>query len=93
MKELHSRQDDFVLCLSDALDDKALKTLMRLGLDTRFPEEYKAWEEQVIETEERFQTTLAEQQAKIHTTLEQNSRAIQVTVREAVIGEVSKAFP
>ncbi|KAH9023379.1 hypothetical protein EDB85DRAFT_2277891 [Lactarius pseudohatsudake] len=35
-------EDDVVSCLSDTLDDKALKTPMHIGLSTRFPEiEYK----------------------------------------------------
>lgn len=93
LTELHSREDDVVLYLSEALDDKALKTLMRLGLGTRFPRESKAWEERVIETEKRFRTTFAERQAEIHATLEQNSGSIQATVREAVFGELLKAFP
>ena len=66
---------------------------MRLGLGTRFPGEYEAWEKQGIEIEKHFQTTLAEQQAKVHETLEKNSGDIQVTTREAVIGEILKAFP
>ena len=31
MKELHSSEDDVVLCLSETLDDKAVKTLDALG--------------------------------------------------------------
>jgi hypothetical protein len=66
---------------------------MLLGLGTRFPEESKAWEERVNETEKRFQTALTERQAEIHATLEKNSGSIQATVREAVFGEILKAFP
>jgi hypothetical protein len=54
------------LCLSETLDDKAVKTLMRLGLSTRFPEEYEAWEKRRVEIEKRFQKILAERQADIH---------------------------
>jgi hypothetical protein len=93
LTELHSRNEDVALCLSEALDDEALKALMRLGLGTRFPEESKAWEERVTETEKCFQTTFAERQAEIHATLEKNSGRIQTTVREAVFGEILKAFP
>ena len=94
LRELQSSEDDVVLCLSETLDEKALKTLMRnMGLGTRFPEEYDAWEKRRIEIEKRFQNTLAERQADIHATLEQNAGEIEVKVRAAVIVEILKAFP
>ena len=82
-----------MLCLSETLSDNAVKTLMRLGLSARFPEEYEAWEKRRTEIEKRFQKILAERQADIHATLEQNSGDIQAKVREAVIVEILKAFP
>jgi hypothetical protein len=94
LRELYSSEDDVVLCLSETLDDKALKTLMRtMGLSTRFPKEYEAWEERRTEIAKRFQNTLAQRQAEISVTLEQNSEDIQAKVRQAVIGEILKAFP
>jgi hypothetical protein len=82
-----------VLCLSETLDDKAVKTLMRLGLSTRFPEEYEAWEKRRTKIEKRFQKTLADRQEESHATLEQDSGDIQAKAHEAVIGEIVKAFP
>jgi hypothetical protein len=82
-----------VLCLSETLDDNSVKTLMRLGLSTRFPEEYEAWAKRRIKIEKRFQKILAERQADIHASLEQNSGDIQAKVREAVIVEILKVFP
>ena len=79
-----------MLCLSETLDDKVLKTLLGIA---RFPKEYKAWEERRTEIAKRFQDTLTQRQAEIHVTLEQGSRIMQVKVREAVIGEILKAFP
>jgi len=90
---LHSSEDDVVLCLSETLDDKALKKLMHMGLITRFPEEYEAWEERRIGIAKRFQKTLTLRQVGINVTLEQNTGDIQAKVREAVIGEILKAFP
>jgi hypothetical protein len=66
---------------------------MRLGLSTRFPEEYEAWEKRRTKIEKRFQKTLAERQEEIHATLDQNSGDIQEKAREAVIDEILKAFP
>ncbi|KAI9450273.1 hypothetical protein BJY52DRAFT_1357697 [Lactarius psammicola] len=86
-------EDDVVLCLSEALEDKALKTLMRLGLSTRFPEEYEAWEKRRVQIEKRFQKTLTQRQGEIHGNLGQTSGDIQAKVREAVIGEILRAFP
>ena len=94
LRELFCSEDDVVLCLSETLEDQALKTLMRtMTLGTRFPKEYEAWEKRRIEIEKRFQKTLAKRQKEFHATLEQTSGDIQVKVREAVIGEIVKAFP
>jgi hypothetical protein len=94
LRELHSSEDDVVLCLSEILDDKALKTLMStMGLSTRFPKEYEAWEDRRTEIAKRFQNILAQRQAEISVTLEKNLGDIQAEVREAVIGEILKAFP
>jgi hypothetical protein len=46
-----------------------------------------------MEIEKRFQDTLAQRQAEIHETLEKNSGDMQARVREALIGEILKAFP
>ncbi|KAI9443992.1 hypothetical protein H4582DRAFT_2095349 [Lactarius indigo] len=86
-------EDDAVLCLSETLEDKAVKTLMRLGLSTRFPEEYEAWERRRVEIEKRFQKILSRRQAEVHANLEQNSGDIRAKVRESVIGEILRAFP
>ena len=82
-----------MLCLSEYLDDQALKTLMRMGLSTRFPREYETWEERRAEIAKRFQNTLTQRQEEIRVILEQNSGDVQAKVREAVIGEILKAFP
>ena len=91
--EICSREGDVVVSLSEALDDKAVKTLMRLGLSTRFPEDYEAWEKRRIEIEKRFQKSLAKRQGETHATLEKDSGDIQAKIREAMIDEILKAFP
>ncbi|KAH8977868.1 hypothetical protein EDB86DRAFT_3091364 [Lactarius hatsudake] len=86
-------EDDVVLYLSDTLSDKALKTLMPMGLSTQFPEACEAWEERRIEIAKRFQNTRTQGQAEIYVTLEKDSGDMQTKVREAAIGEILKAFP
>jgi hypothetical protein len=81
------------LCISETLDDKAVKTLMRLGLSTRFPEEYEAWEKRRTEIEKRFQEIIAERHAETRATLEEDSGEVQAKIREAVISEILEAFP
>ena len=93
LRKLYCSEDDVVLCLSETLDDKAVKTLMRLGLSSRFPEEYEAWEKHRTKIEKRFKTTLAERQEETRATLEQGSGDIEARAREAVIVEILKAFP
>jgi hypothetical protein len=94
LRELCSREDGAVLCLSKTLDDKALKTLMDLGLGTRFAKEYEAWGKRRIEIlAKRFRGTLTQRQAEILINLEENPGDIQANVREAVISEILKAFP
>ena len=43
--------------------------------------------------EKRFQKSITQRREKIHGTLKKESREIQSKVREAVIGEILKAFP
>jgi hypothetical protein len=93
LKKSLCSEDDVVLRLSESLDDKALKTLMRLGLSTRFPGVYEAWESQGVEIQEHFRRALTERKDEIHASLEKNSGEIQAAVREVVIGEILKAFP
>ena len=93
LREFHDSDDDVVLCLSETLDDNALTTLMRLGLSTRFPGEYEAWKNRRIQIKKRFQDTISQRQTEMHETLEKNSGDLQASVRDALIGEVLKAFP
>ena len=93
LRKLYCSEDDVVLCLSETLDDKAVKTLMRLGLSARFPEEYEAWEKRRTEIEKRFQKILAERQEETHATLEKDSRDIEAKARDGVTVEILKAFP
>lgn len=87
-------EDDAVPCLSKTLDDRALKTLMNLGLGTRFAKDYEAWEKRRIEIlARRFQRTLTQRQAEILVNLEENPGDMQASVREAVISEMLKAYP
>ena len=80
--------------LSETLDEKALKTLMRtMGLCAWFPEEYSAWEERRIEIGERFRTIITQRQEEIHEILTKAFGALWLTVREAVKDEILKAFP
>ena len=82
------------MCLSKAIDDKAMKILIRtIELGTRFPEEYDAWEKRSIEIEKRFQKVITQRQAEIHEALERESGDLELKVREAVIDEILKFFP
>ena len=76
-----------MFCLSETLDDKALETLMSIGLSARFPKECESWEERRIEIEKRCQNPYTKRRSEIP------ARSIQEMVREAVIGEILKAFP
>ena len=85
--------DDIVLCLSEKIDDKSLETLMKLGLNDRFPKEFATWERLREQTIQRFQGIRTERQNEMHIKLERNLEDINVELREAVIIEVLKAFP
>ena len=65
---------------------------MKLGLGTRFPDEYAAWEGRRKNIVQQFQDILAEQQAARHTKLEQDLTIIRVKLWEAVTTEVLKPF-
>jgi hypothetical protein len=85
--------DDVVLRLSEKIDDTSLETLMKLGLNNRFPKEFATWERRREEVTKRFRDIHTERQNEMHTTLEGNLEDIKVNLREAVIIEVLKAFP
>ena len=96
LRKLHHSKDldDVVLCLSEALDEKALKTLMgTMGLGNRFPKEYDAWEKRRIEIGKRFQKLITQRQAEIRKTLTEESGPLQSAVREAMVDDILKAFP
>lgn len=94
LEELCSREEDAVLYLSKTLDDKALKTLMDLGIGTRFAKVYEAWEKRRVEIlAKRFQRSLTLRQAEILVSLDEDPGLIQATVREAVMVEILEAFP
>lgn len=85
--------DDVVLCLSEKIDNKSLETLMKLGLNDRFPKEFAMWERRREGTIQRFLDIRTERQNEMHAMLERNLEDIKVKLREAVIIEVLKAFP
>jgi hypothetical protein len=81
-----------VLRLSESLDEKALKTLVRTTtISTQFPKECEAWENRRIEIEKRFQKIIEQRQAEVH--VETEHGILESTVQEAVINEILKAFP
>ena len=87
LRGLYYREQEVVLCLSETLDDKALETLMCIGLSTRFPGECESWKERRIKIEKRFQKMYSKRHAEIP------AGAIQEMVRGAVISEILEAFP
>ncbi|KAI0292619.1 hypothetical protein B0F90DRAFT_1671124 [Multifurca ochricompacta] len=66
---------DDVLCLSNAIDDKSLKTLMDLGFSTRFSKECKAWEQDIGQITQLSLATLAEREADFHAKIEEGYEA------------------
>lgn len=84
---------DHVWCLSESLDDGSLDDLMCLSLKARFLKQYDAWKAGRSKIKQHFQSALAERQAELHATLEQDSEGIKVELRKAVVDEVLKAFP
>jgi hypothetical protein len=75
------------------MEDKSLETLVKLALDTRFPNEFAAWQRRRKEIMQGFQGNLADRQAAMHATIEQDFENIRVKIQEAVIIEVLKAYP
>ena len=93
MSELRCSEEDVVLCLSEKMEDKSLEALIKLALDTRFPNECAAWKERRREIMQGFLGTLTERQAAMYAKIERDFEDIRVKIQEAVIVEVLKAFP
>jgi hypothetical protein len=85
--------EDVVLCLSEKMEDKSLETLIKLALDTRFPNEFAAWQRRRKEIMQGFRGTLVDRQAAMHATIDQNLEDMRAKIQAAVIPEVLKAFP
>ena len=75
------------------MEDKSLEALIKLGVDTRFPNECAAWKRRRKETIQDFRRTLAERQAAVYAKVEQNVEDIRVKIQEAVVVEVVEEFP
>ena len=75
------------------MEDKSLETLIKLALDTRFPNECAAWKRRRKEIMQGFQGALAERQKAMYAKVEGDFEDIRVKIQEAVIVEVLKAFP
>jgi len=83
-----------VLRLSEKFDNASLKSLITaLGLRTRFPNEYEAWERSKDDVERRFQQIISQRKAEIHTKIEQDFEGIRIKVLRVVVGELIKIFP
>jgi hypothetical protein len=75
------------------MEDKSLETLIKLTLDTRFPNECAAWKTCRTEIVQGFQDTLAERLWAMYATVERDFEDIRLKIQDAVIVEVLKAFP
>ena len=82
-----------MLCLSEKIDDKSLKTLMELGVRDRFQNEFATWEKRGKEIKQRFRETLTRRKKDMHIKLEGDLEDMKARLRDAVIIEVLKAFP
>ena len=83
-----------VLCLSEKFDRGSLKPLITaLGLRTRFPKEFDAWESGKNEIERRFQKIFSQRKAEIHEKIEQDFEGVRIKVRRAVVNELLKTLP
>jgi len=75
------------------MEDKPLQTLIKLALETRFPNECAVWQRRRTEIIQGFLGTLAERQTAMYAKIKQDFGDIRVKIQEAVIVEVLKAFP
>jgi hypothetical protein len=64
-----------------------------LGLRTRFPKEFEAWERGKNEIERRFEQIISQRKAEMHAKIEHHFEGIRVKVKRAVVRELIKTFP
>ena len=93
LTDLRFSGDDVVICLSDKIEDTSLEALIKLGLRTRFPDEWTAWEKRKKEVRKGFLGTVTERQNEMHVKLEQSFEDIKVKLQRAVVAEILKEFP
>ena len=82
------------LGLPENLDKMSAEALITaLGLRTRFPKEYDAWESNKRDIERRFQEFLSQQRTEIPTKVEEEFEQVRAEVEGFVVSELLKLFP
>ena len=82
------------MSLSEKFDSGLLKSVITaLGLRTRFPREFEAWERGKNEIERRFQQIISQRKAETHAKIEHDLEGIRVGVKRAVVRELIKTLP
>lgn len=88
------RGNTAALGLPENLDKMSTEALITaLGLRTRFPEEYDAWESDKKDIEHRFQEVLSQQRTEIPAKIEHEFEEVRAEVEGFVVSELLKLFP
>ncbi|KAH9029437.1 hypothetical protein EDB85DRAFT_1531855 [Lactarius pseudohatsudake] len=92
--QIRLRWENDAICLAKEFDVALQRPLVTaLGLSTRFPNEYEAWDRKKNEIERRFQQIISQRKVEMHAKFEEEVDSIRVKVRGAVVSELLRTFP
>ncbi|KAL4067444.1 hypothetical protein V8B97DRAFT_1873723 [Scleroderma yunnanense] len=81
------------LCISESLDDQALKILVHTGLWRRFPEECDRWMRESTAIPARYRSRRDVELRTMQEILDREEECLTAVVHEAVVEEVARLYP
>ncbi|KAG8219200.1 hypothetical protein J3R82DRAFT_13 [Butyriboletus roseoflavus] len=81
------------LRLNEKLDDKAIKVLVRSGLEKRFQEPCRKWKHESNAVRNVFETSVKQERVNMSTRLQTELPALRRSLFEAMLDEVLRLYP
>ena len=79
--------------LSHSLDENAIESLVKCGLQDRFPEEYNTWVRRLAESRNQQDVKIRKGETAVKEKLTSESAQLEGILREAIVDAVMTTFP
>ncbi|KAF8548768.1 hypothetical protein OG21DRAFT_684156 [Imleria badia] len=81
------------LCLSERLDEEAVRILVSSGLEKRFPRECRHWKHETTAVRNIFQSSVKMETSNVNIRLKKELPALRRSMFEAILDEVLRLYP